>query len=319
MLHKINSVKAKIKAITQDDLNEAITAFWLDMAKVKQRSDHTVYNYLLDISSFLKATHISTLQQLQEVKATAVTKWLAQKNAKQQINTASSNRRRVSSIKMLYSFLQNDDFIETSNIAKIETPRKKMHLPKAVTEEELLEFLRAAENYESKDLWISARNKSIIMLLASVGLRISEALSITRQSISSSTEFIKILGKGKKERIVPLMDSVKKDIASYIALCPFTIAPSQKIFVNTKGNPLTARNLQDLFVNICNTCMSGVKITPHTLRHTCATLLLQNNQKNDSLRKIQKLLGHSSLSVTQIYTKITNKEIINKLNTINYN
>ncbi len=155
--------------------------------------------------------------------------------------------------------------------------------------------------------WIHARDAAVLALLYGSGLRISEALSLKRQDFGSAQDAITVMGKGRKQRMVPVLPRVQKLVADYVALCPYDLPQAGSLFVGAKGGPLSARVVQLAMARLRGALGLAETATPHALRHSFATHLLA---RGGDLRAIQELLGHASLATTQIYTEVDAERLI---------
>ena len=156
-------------------------------------------------------------------------------------------------------------------------------------------------------VWIHARDAAVLALLYGSGLRISEALGLTRADSSGAGDAITVTGKGGKQRMVPVLPQVQKLIADYVALCPYDLPDQGPLFVGAKGGPLSPRVVQLAMARLRGALGLPETATPHALRHSFATHLLA---RGGDLRSIQELLGHASLSTTQIYTEVDAERLI---------
>jgi integrase/recombinase XerC len=163
-----------------------------------------------------------------------------------------------------------------------------------------------AEAAENDKPWLAARNAALITLLYGTGLRISEALSLKRGDVPLG-QSLTVLGKGRKERVVPVLAAVREAVDSYTKLCPFDSGKTQALFLSRRGNPMSAREAQALMQNLRGRLGLPRSATPHALRHSFATHLLQNGR---DLRAVQELLGHASLSTTQKYTEVEGSRVL---------
>jgi integrase/recombinase XerC len=172
-------------------------------------------------------------------------------------------------------------------------------VPKPLTERETLDLLDNAE-LDAGEPWIAKRNIAVLMLLYGCGLRIAEALSLTREN-APNADTMTIIGKGRKQRMVPVLPAVREAVAAYIAACPHALAPEAALFVGVRGGPLHPRIVQGLIQKLRPLLGLPETATPHALRHSFATHLLAGG---GDLRTIQELLGHASLSTTQVYSHV---------------
>jgi integrase/recombinase XerC len=162
---------------------------------------------------------------------------------------------------------------------------------------------------EAREPWILARDAAVLALLYGSGLRISEALGLRRQDVPEpgAGDVIMVTGKGNKQRMVPVLRQVTELIAAYVGLCPYRLAPEHPLFVGAKGGPLNPRVVQLVMARLRGALGLAETATPHALRHSFATHLLA---RGGDLRAIQELLGHASLSTTQIYTAVDSEQLL---------
>jgi integrase/recombinase XerC len=205
---------------------------------------------------------------------------------------------------MMLSWNRND-LIKNQEIKKIKTPKVAKPVPKAVDKIDIDKiFAEISAIQESK--WQALRDKALLTLIYGCGLRISESLAVTKKSLENSQTLI-VSGKGKKQRMVPLLSIVKKRIDEYLKLCPFDILFDSPIFVTVKGEPYSRFDFAKLIQKVRRNLGLNETITPHAFRHSFATHLLENG---GDLRSIQELLGHESLATTQRYTKIDKARLL---------
>jgi len=275
----------------------------------KNYSNHTQEAYICDVQNFLSFAsnyHGKTIEtnDLVSIDKRLVRSWLA----KCHIDgfALSSTARALSGIKNFYKFLEKNTEIKCHEIYSIKSPKKAKTLPKALSEEQLLTSITHIDEFGKKE-WIEFRNKALLVLIYASGLRISEALSITKKQINNQ-DFIKILGKGKKERIVPWIDGAKNLVDKYLSVLPFNIDEDEKIFRGAQGKPLQAPVFNRELIRLRRYYGLPEHLSAHAFRHSFATHLLENGA---DLRSIQELLGHASLSTTQKYTKVNLKHLEN--------
>ena len=281
---------------------------------IKGHSKNTYRSYCFDVCDFLiffkfyNGNSVS-LSNLKDLNLQTFRAWLADlsenrkyKNIYKKPLSARSRRRAISSIKNFfkYSSLNNDLYkVAYSEVQLLKNPKIPRSLPKPIAEGDI-ELLIEELKKISKKSWVQKRNIALLYLLYGCGLRINEALSITKSHLIDKSS-LTILGKGNKERLVPVLDIVANSLENYLKEIPYDLPSDVSIFVGDRGNPLKAsafqRDLKNARVNL------GLPktATPHSLRHSFATHLLKNG---GDLRIIQELLGHSSLSTTQIYTEV---------------
>lgn len=221
-----------------------------------------------------------------------------------------SSSRELSALKNFYKFLSLSFDIHNSQIDLIKSPKIPRRLSKHAELSEIIKLLKSFDKVVLPN-WCALRDKALFTLIYSCGLRISEALSVKYRDVckeNRNTETLIVEGKGNKQRIVPVLPIVYLTIDDYLSVCPFNfIDKDLPLFLGIKGAKLTPRVAQRDLENVRSYLGLPDFITPHTLRHSFATHLLENGQ---DLRVIQELLGHSSLSTTQLYVKVSNTTLI---------
>ena len=256
-------------------------------------SENTVESYKHDVLSFIAETK----KGIKNINKKDIQKYM-DSLSDSGISTPTI-ARKMSSLRMLFLFLIGENLIDKNPIANIESPKMEKKLPQFLSVDEI-ETLIGSINGNFK---YSLRDRTILELLYGCGLRVSELLNLRAEDIFFKEDFIRVKGKGDKERIVPLGEKAKQSLIKYITeLRPsLNKKKSPFLFLTRKGNKLSRMGLWKRFQDC--TVKSGIKkeITPHTLRHSFATHLLE---RGASLRTVQLLLGHSDISTTQIYTHI---------------
>lgn len=207
--------------------------------------------------------------------------------------------RALSSIKALYRWLERVHGLENAEIAYLEGPKRARRLPRPVSPVAAKEMIAMAEETDAAP-WIGARDMAVLCLLYGAGLRISEALGLTA-AILPAPDRLRVDGKGGKTRIVPLIPQVREAIDAYASIVPFALTPSSPLFRGVRGGALNPRQVQGLVQRLRGALGLPDTATPHALRHAFATHLLAGGA---DLRAIQVLLGHASLSTTQVYTGV---------------
>lgn len=215
--------------------------------------------------------------------------------------------RTLSALRTFYRWLEATGQVQNRALARIATPRIPRSLPKPLTVEKASALVDEGESDASED-WIKARDTAVLLLLYGAGLRISEALGITRRDAPTpGRDVIRVVGKGGKERLVPILPVTQKAVQRYIALCPYPLEPESPLFLGAKGGALSPRLIQLAVARMRDTLTLPDTATPHALRHSFATHLLAAGA---DLRQIQELLGHASLSTTQVYTEVDRERIL---------
>lgn len=221
--------------------------------------------------------------------------------------TSRSLLRTMSALRTFYRWLDNDGVATSKAIRQAALPRVPHSVPKPLTVDKAARLVEEPEATAETD-WIGARDAAVLLLLYGAGLRISEALGISRKDAPTpGRDVIRITGKGDKERLVPILPVIQAAIARYIALCPYTLTPDAPLFVGAKGGTLSPRIIQLLIERLRDVLSLPETATPHALRHSFATHLLSAGA---DLRQIQELLGHASLSTTQVYTEVDRERLL---------
>ena len=292
----------KVQQIVQKDLGEAINNWYVHLETERRLSDHTVNAYIQDIEQFLEflTNHIGNHPNLKDITELKITDFRAFMAKRREIGLQSrSLSRSLSGIKSLFNYLEEHNLSSNSSISSLKSPKIPKSYPRPLT----IDSAKTMTSFESsldEEPWVAARNSAILTLLYGCGVRIGEALSLTcSEAPSSNSNSIKILGKGGKERLVPILPVVIEAIELYLQLCPFSLNSRDKLFRGVKGGPLSPRIVQLAMKKLRSALGLPDSATPHALRHSFATHLLSNG---GDLRSIQELLGHASLSSTQIYT-----------------
>lgn len=273
----------------------------------KKYSKNTISSYSYDFKYFLNfiALHFEVnkvnINQIEKLKLRDFRSWLSFLNLINPSIKPNSISRARASIKSFYFFCIHEKKITSSEITNLTNPRLPKNLPRPLSENQILKFIELLDR--EKNELVRKRNKALIYLFWGCGLRVSEALSLNKKQIDS--DFLIILGKGKKERMIPLLPIIKKELNKWLLLRK-KISPikTDALFVSKIGNRLSPRYVQKFIERIRHQLGLEKNVTPHSFRHSFASHLLMNGV---DLRTLQMLLGHSSLSTTQHYLKITNK------------
>ena len=223
--------------------------------------------------------------------------------------------RKIATLRSFYKWMLRRGIVQTNPMVMIRTPKQTKRLPKAISVEQIDKLLSMPDNRET----LGARDRAILETLYSTGVRVSELVDLNRTDLDQNEQTLRIRGKGKKERIVPLGSHALAAIRHYLTLLEpdprFTAVreaavsdPSVALFVNKNGGRLSARSVRRKLDKYLSQCGLDPSISPHTLRHSFATHLLENGA---DLRSVQELLGHQSLSTTQIYTHVSSMRIRN--------
>ena len=288
-------------------LNSLIKEWASYNINLRNLSENSVKAYSLDLRDFLnfsfKESVVVLKSDLSNISAHTIRLWIL--SLRNRSVKASSLSRKISSLKNFFHWLENSHNIFNSAISKLDSPKKDSKLPRPIAVNDIKNLFSAFENKKEKR-WIISRNQAIFLLLYTCGLRISEAINMKINELPLNTSVL-VKGKGKKERMVPILNIANQAIENYTKQCPYPISNSEYVFLGIRGNRMLPRSFQKAMERARNSIGLPSSTTPHSLRHSYATHLL--NAGTD-LRSIQKLLGHSSLSSTQIYTQIEQKRLL---------
>jgi integrase/recombinase XerC len=285
-------------------------AAWLAYFRTERRSSaHTLEAYGRDITQFMAflADHLGgapTLADLANLTPSDFRAFLARRR-----NSGSGSRtlaRQLSAIRSYFRFLERRKILSNPALSVLRAPKIPHAVPKPVTPQAARDLIKAdALAGEETEAWVLARDAAVLTLLYGCGLRISEALGLTSQAMRHDP--LTIIGKGGKARIVPVLPVARQAVERYLALCPLALDPRAPMFRGQKGGALNARNIQLLIARLRGALGLPETATPHALRHSFASHLLAGGA---DLRTIQELLGHSSLSTTQVYTEINTAHLL---------
>jgi integrase/recombinase XerD len=282
---------------------ELIDQYCNNVSFRKDLSNNTILAYKSDLKIFLIWLH-GYKKKLSNVDRIEINNYLAYRLDNG--TSLSTIQRIITCIKSFYSFLFENNIIKSNPAQLIENPKKRRKLPTIITENEVMKLLEAPDVKTYKGL----RDKSILELLYSSGLRISELLNVKINQISKEKKFLKIKGKGNKERLVPIGSSAMNSLIVYLDTYRLNIKINDNIdilFVNENGSIVTRQACWEMIQKYASISLINKKISPHNLRHAFATHLLNNGA---DLRTVQMLLGHASLSTTQIYTHIAKERLV---------
>ena len=272
------------------------------LKNVRKYSLNTINSYISDINIFLEYLHIQKLNY-KDVNHEVIRSYLKYLDEKKYKN--SSINRILSSLNDYYNYLTKCKVTKYNYFEDINRPSKEKRLPNFINYSEYMNLLATVEKEENE--FLKARNLLLLEILFDTGLRVSEAVNIEINNINKKEQSIKVLGKGNKERIVYYGDYAKNYLEDYLNLRRnINIVDKEYLFLNKNYTRLTRRGVEYLISDISKKALLRQKISPHTLRHSFATEMLNNGC---DIRSVQELLGHKSLSTTGIYTHVTNEVV----------
>jgi integrase/recombinase XerC len=313
MSRRPNSGDERFLSCARPDVARELARWLSHLGTERRLSPKTLDAYqrdLLQLLAFL-AEHLGGAPSLKQLAALApqdVRAFMASRRADG--ISSRSLMRALAAARSFGRFLERNGTGKMGALAAVRAPKLAKTLPKPLTVASAKRIadtdLRAGEE---RDPWILARDAAVLALLYGSGLRISEALGLARQEVPppGQGDVVVVTGKGNKARMVPLLPHVQQLIYDYVAVCPYHLPPDKPIFVGAKGGPLSPRVVQLAMERLRGALGLPDSATPHALRHSFATHLLA---RGGDLRAIQELLGHASLSTTQIYTAVDAERLL---------
>ncbi|OXT02332.1 recombinase XerC [Notoacmeibacter marinus] len=286
------------------DLLAARQSWLKNLAEERRVADLTLDAYERDTRQFLTFMtqyhgQLASFAILTKLKPTDFRAFLA--NRRKGGTAARSLGRNLSGIRSLLKFLERQGHASSAAATVARTPKKKRSLPKPLSVDEAQQVVELGEQIEEEG-WIAARNAAVLTLLYGLGLRISEALGLPGDALIDPRQAtLRITGKGSKTRMVPVLPAAVEAVAAYRKLCPYDLCADGPLFRGARGGALNPGVLQRDMQRLRRALGLPESATPHALRHSFATHLLS---AGGDLRTIQELLGHASLSTTQLYTEV---------------
>ena len=273
---------------------------YLDFSEnIKGLSENTTNSYQRDLNKFSKFLEASGVNNFGNLTEEMCSVWIA--DLFQHNVSARSIQRHISSAKGFFNYLKKSGLVINSPFELINSPKSPSHLPNVLSPEEVSQLL----NFKPKNAQ-EKRDLAIIELIYSSGLRVSETINVNLGDFEDNKNFLRVLGKGSKTRLVPVGRYAQNAINDWMIEREKLATKDDSLFVNLRGKRITTRSVQERLKNIA--IMQGLPpVNPHMLRHSFATHLLESS---GDLRSIQELLGHSSLSTTQIYTRLDYQHLI---------
>lgn len=283
-------------------MNNTYREEYLSYIEFERRlSKNTVASYANDLDKyylFLKKRNISSVSKITKKDILDYLEYLS----KEGISTTSI-ARKLTTIKNFHSFLYQREFIDSDVASSIERPKLRKALPKVLTIEEVDRLLDVSLN-----TIFDYRDKAMLELMYATGLRVSELLNLTLNDIDFENCIVRCMGKGKKERIIPIGEYVLDSMKKYLEKRPklYLMKRDDHLFLNNHGKGLSRSSFFKMIKKRLKICNINIDISPHTLRHSFATHMIEHGS---DLRVVQELLGHSDISTTKIYTHISNQKV----------
>ena len=286
---------------------------WLsDTQKLHNKEVNTIKAYQRDVYKFVNFLdqyngEFTTKKQLGDVDLITLRAWVAREKHANLSNR--SLARSLSALRSFYHWLHVNESIDSTIVAGFTGPKIKKKLPRPLSVYDAKKLINYIDK-EPRKAWINARNVAILTLLYGCGLRISEALNL-KFDCTPLSDLLKVSGKGKKERIIPVLPIAQESVNNYLRTCPYEFDSDGPLFVGARGKKLSPRIVQDIISKARQSLGLPPTATPHALRHSFATHLFS---AGGNLRTIQELLGHQSLASTQIYTGVDQKHLMKVFN-----
>ncbi|WP_108722648.1 tyrosine recombinase XerC [Agrobacterium rubi] len=292
----------------QDLLNER--QLWLSSLESERRlAENTLEAYERDTRQYLMFMtgylgHPTRIKDVSNLRPVDLRAFLAAR--RKHGDGARSLGRHLAGLRSFLRHLEKKGLVNAAGATAMRSPKQPKSLPKPLTDRQALK-ITTADAQLSEEPWIAARNAAVLALLYGCGLRISEALDLTASDLTTGTRSLRVTGKGNKMRIVPLLPVVLEAVDAYRTLCPYHLAPDDPVFLGARGGKLQPAIIQREMQKLRGAFGLPDNATPHALRHSFATHLLAGG---GDLRTIQELLGHASLSTTQIYTGVDTARLL---------
>ena len=292
-----------------DDARRAAEAWLVHLAHERGAAVNTLSAYERDLRQFLgwlrgELGHAPCLADLARLDAKRFRAFMA---ARRRAGAQSrSLARTMSALRVFFRWLEAQEITRNRSLLQVAMPKVPHGIPKPLTVEKAAAVMDGGAGAELD--WVMARDAAVLLLLYGSGLRISEALGLLRKDAPlDGRDVLRITGKGGKERLVPVLPVTQAAVARYLALCPYPLAADGPLFLGAKGGRLSPRIVQLLMERMREGLGLPETATPHALRHSFATHLLSAGA---DLRQIQELLGHASLSTTQVYTEVDRTRLL---------
>lgn len=283
---------------------------WLAaIADERRLSQNTVEAYERDTRQFLTflTSHAGGPAKLSDIAALRPADFRAFLASRR--NSGAGARtlgRGLAGVRSFVRHLEKQGLANATGARAVRSPKQPKSLPKPLPASQAIAVVGASSQL-AEEPWIAARNAALLTLLYGSGLRISEGLGLTPDDLPAGTRTLRITGKGGKTRIVPLLPAALDAVEAYVKLCPYHLAPDAPLFRGARGGPLQPTIIQREMQKLRGALGLPETATPHALRHSFATHLLAGG---GDLRSIQELLGHSSLSTTQVYTAVDTNRLL---------
>jgi integrase/recombinase XerC len=263
----------------------------------RNASPNTLTNYAVDLASFAA---FAGERDIRDVDHLALRRFLADMRAKNYSKRTTA--RKLASLRSFFKFLYREGYIKTNPATAVSTPKLEKKLPKFLDVDKIAKLVQTPDAATTAGL----RDRAILETLYSTGIRVSELVGLDLDDIDFISGVVKVFGKGSRERMAPIGEPALAAIRRYRDKCGKRVRDGKAVFLNRSGGRLTDRSVRRVIDKHIKTCSIEEKISPHSLRHSFATHLLD---RGADLRSVQELLGHMNLSTTQVYTHVTTERL----------
>lgn len=269
------------------------------------KSENTIKSYQLDLTKFIDFLEVQNIIEITEVTQQTIQLFLA--SLRQAGYASSTTSRMISSLKQFFIYLMKEGIIKQNPLTLIQGPKKVQRLPKVLTMKEVEALIQSPD---TSTLW-GLRDRTILEVMYATGLRVTELTQLSLEELHLDLGFIQTVGKGDKERLVPLGEEAEYWLKQYLNLVRPSFAnkcnaPTDSVFLTERGKPFTRQGIWKNLKKYVALANVDHDVSPHMLRHSFATHLLENGA---DLRMVQELLGHADISTTQIYTHISKQRL----------
>ena len=296
-------------------MEQLLTQFLEHLRYERNVSEHTLRNYASDLNQFLDylapanpSTGKRKAPEVQQIDHITIREWLSTLHSAQK--KKASVARKLAAVRTFFQFLVREGILELNPAKLVSTPRLEKRLPKHLSIEEAIKFIETPD----AETDLGKRDRAMLELLYATGVRVSELTQIDLADVDFKNQLVRVTGKRRKERIVPFGDPAGEALKDYLGVrekflsqARITLREPEALFLNYQGTRITTRSVGRMVEKYIRICAGMHNISPHALRHSFATHLLDSGA---DLRDIQELLGHARLSSTQIYTHVSMEKLI---------
>jgi integrase/recombinase XerC len=274
-------------------------------------SEHTLRNYSSDLDQFFQYLTLNNTREEPDLSAIdhlTIREWLASLHSAQK--KKSSIARKLAALRTFFQFLVREGVLEMNSAKLVSTPKQEKKLPKHLSIEEAIRFIESPD----AETDLGKRDRAMLELMYATGVRVAELTTLNVADVDFGNQLVRVTGKRRKQRIVPFGDPAGEAIRNYLSVrdkflfnAPISERDDEALFLNYKGTRITTRSVGRMVDKYIRLCAGMHNISPHALRHSFATHLLDSGA---DLRDIQELLGHARLSTTQVYTHVSMEKLI---------